>query len=445
MLAGSSRIDITPPKGVLMGGYLARTKGAEDIHDPLYARALVLDDGECRVAIVSADLMGLDRWVVRLVRERIEREVGIPAAHVMVACSHTHSGPLVAKRRISEVPVSYQEALLDKLVSVVDAAAGELVPARVGAGRVKMYLGVNRRERTADNRVVLGKNPKGYASPYSHVLVVAREDGGPLAVLFTCGAHPAVLAPDNLLISGDYPGHAERVVEEDFGDTVVALFALGFAGDVNVNYEKRSFGEVESCGAALGRAVLEEIKDIELAGGLTVAARSVVVPLALEPPPPVAEAERILYEERQRMSGLLGRGEDEAEIHRRRAMVEWAADLVRLALQHRDEHTTDLEVQVIRIGDIALLGISAEVFAEYARELDDASPFQHTFPISNANGHIGYLPTAAAFDEGGYEVEDAPRLLGGLSFRPEVEETTRRTMQELLAQMAPGQANDPED
>ena len=136
------------------------------------------------------------------------------------------------------------------------------------------------------------------------------------------------------------------------------------------------------------------------------------------------------------MSGLFGRGEDEVEINKRRVMVEWASDLVRLANEEQQQYTADLELQVITLGSTALLALSAEVFAEYAKGLDELSPFAHTFPISNANGDIGYLPTAAAFAEGGYEVEDAPRLLGALPFRPEVEQIVRGAIQQTLNEMA---------
>ena len=115
MRAGTSRIDITPPKGVSMGGYLARTKGAEGIHDPLFVRALVLEDGERRVALLSVDLAAVDRPVSSDIRRRIEQETAIPAAQVMLACTHTHAGPLVATRRISELSVSYHESVQDKL------------------------------------------------------------------------------------------------------------------------------------------------------------------------------------------------------------------------------------------------------------------------------------------------------------------------------------------
>ena len=436
MQAGASRLEITPPKGAPMGGYLARTKPAEDVHDPLFARALVLDDGAQRVAIVTADLLAFEPAAASAIRQRIEQATGIPPSHTMLALSHTHSGPIVAASHMGQPAAPYVEELHDKLVAVVRAAAERLRPAGIGAGRAKVYLGVNRRMRAADNRVVLGKNPAGYASPYAHILVASELGGGPLALLFTYGAHPVVLGPENLLISGDYAGCAERIVEGNFGDTAVALFALGFAGDVNANFEERDFDEVETFGGALGRAVLEEMKAIELTADAPLQARSLRVPLPLLSPPPIAEAQRVLYEERDRLTRLLGRGEDSTAINERRAMVEWAADLVRLAGENRPEHTVELEIQVFTLGRIALVALSAEVFAEYAKLLDELSPFAHTFPIGNANGDIGYVPTAAACEVGGYEIETAPRLLGTLAFRPQVEGIIRQALADLLAEMA---------
>ncbi len=436
MQAGRSRVEITPPEDTPMMGYLARTKGAEGIHDPLLARALVLDDGDQRVALVGADLCAFDVATARGLRHRIAEATSIPAGHIMLALTHTHAGPLVASRRIGEQAAAYIERMQEKLVQVAAEAASSLVPCRIGAGRAKVYLGVNRRERNKDGRIVIGTNPDGYACPYSHVLVIAKEDGGPIGILFTHGAHPVVLGSENLMISGDYAGVAEREVEGNYGGDAVALFALGFAGNVNVQFKKRHFGEVETCGVSLARAVLEAVKDIDYSADVRLGAWSHMVPLPLEPPPSPAEAQRILFEQRQRLSDIFGRGEQEAEIHRRRMMVEWASELVRLANEEGRGHVAELELQCITIGSTALLALSAEVFAEYAKDLDALSPFDHTFPISNANGDIGYIPTAAAFEEGGYEVEDAPRLIGPLPFLPEVEGVVRDAMRRILAEAA---------
>jgi hypothetical protein len=418
-----------------MGGYLGRAETAQGVHAPLYARAVSLSAGDERVLLISAEVLSLDVALAREVRERIARETGIPASRVMIACSHTHSGPLVVERRMGEPDLSYVDQLREKLVQVAVEATRSAQPLRVGAGSAKLYLGVNRRQRNEANRVVLGKNPGGYSDPYSRIVVLAKENGAPLGILFTYGAHPVVLGRENLEISGDYAGVAAREVEDNFGGSAVALFCQGFAGNVNVDYESRDFNEVETIGVALGRAVLEEIKDIALAADEPLRVRSVAVPLPLEPPPSPPEAERMLYEARERLAHVLGHGETEESVNERRAAVEWAAEVAQLAGRNDVPTSVELEIQGVALGDTVLVAMSAEVFAEYSKSLAELSPFEHTVPISNANGSIGYIPTAAAFDEGGYEVETAPSLNGVLGLRPEIEAIVNDAFAKLLSKL----------
>ncbi|HPD16958.1 MAG TPA: neutral/alkaline non-lysosomal ceramidase N-terminal domain-containing protein [Planctomycetota bacterium] len=435
MRAGSARIEITPPKGLPMGGYVARADPAQGIHDPLFARALVLDDGAQRVALISADLPEVTPAFANDVRGRIAQELGIPPTHSLLAVSHTHAGPLVAGHRVNTPDPFYLETLHDRLLGVVRAAARVLRPASIGAGRGKVYLGVNRRAGRQDTGAPQPQGRPGYASPYTRVLVAAEQGGGPLAILFTYGAHPNVLGPENLQISGDYAGFAERAIEENYGGNAVGLFALGFAGDVDAQHSKRSFDEAETLGTALSRAVLEEMKAIRPADGLALRARVLRVPLPLQPPPSLEEAERLLFAERERLNAILGRGEDKAEIIRRRIRVDWASQLVQAAHEGRQAPPLEVELQGIAIGPIALLGVAAKPFAEYEKILLELSPFPHTFPLACVNGSIGYVPTATAFAEGGYEVEAAPRLYGTLPLRPEVESTLRLAFARLLADL----------
>jgi hypothetical protein len=436
MRGGCSRVNITPQMAVPMGGYAARTSFSEGVHDPLFARALVLDDGTTRVALVGCDLVGMEPDRATRLRRRIEQVTNIAPSHVMLTCSHTHSGPLVAPRRVQPPPAQYLDWMEDKVVQAAREAAEKLAPVRLGAGQAKVYLGVNRRERTPEGGVKIGRNPEGYASPHVHILVMGNDHGVPQAVLFNYGAHPVVLSHENLEISGDYAGRAEQEVEENYGGRTTALFTLGFAGDVNVSCEERTFDEVETAGMALGRAVLETIKGIELAPGGSLGAHSRTVALPLAPPPSVPEAERGLYRERDALNRLLNQGRGEAEIARQRMIVEWASDRVALARRGPQEHTVDLEIQVLTMGDVALVGLSGEVFAEYAKFLDEISPFAQTVPVSMANGAVGYIPTAAAFENRGYEVEGAPRFYGVLEFEPQIEGIVRQALADALSDTA---------
>lgn len=436
MRCGVARADISPEPGTLMAGYIGRTAPAEDLHDPLFARAILLDDGARRVAILGADLLAVDRAFAARLRARLQSELDIAPSHSLLTMSHTHSGPLMWSRAHNDPDPAYLQRVEDTLVEVARQAASDLRLARVGAGRVKLYLGVNRRQRNPDGKVILGKNPTGYASPYCRILLALEEGHGPLGIFFAYGAHPVVLGPENLRISGDYAGRAERQVEENFGGHAVALFALGFAGDVNAAYEKRDFDEVETIGSALARAVLEELKEIELSPDAALAARSTVVALPTEPAPSPAEAERLFYGERERLAALFGRGEERAQVEHQRRMVEWASRLGELAHQGATDPSVELEVQTIRVGRAGLVALSAEVFAGFEKDALPLSPCQPTFLVSNANGNIGYLPTTEAMAEGGYEVEIAHRYFGSLRLSPRAPAVAEDALRAALAEMA---------
>ncbi|MDI9585443.1 MAG: neutral/alkaline non-lysosomal ceramidase N-terminal domain-containing protein, partial [Acidobacteriota bacterium] len=92
--AGIATVDITPPVGTWLAGFAGRHKGSEGIHDPLRARALVLDDGDTRLLIITCDILSLAYPFIDDLKARIEAESGLPPERVMVNCSHTHSGPV---------------------------------------------------------------------------------------------------------------------------------------------------------------------------------------------------------------------------------------------------------------------------------------------------------------------------------------------------------------
>ncbi|TAK58878.1 MAG: hypothetical protein EPO22_10620, partial [Dehalococcoidia bacterium] len=124
--AGAAEAVITPPVGTLMDGYSGREGGAVGVHDDLHARALVVDDGNTSAALVSADLIGVDRRLVASVRERAASATGIPAANILVAATHTHAGPAGLRRELDE---ALTEVMARTLAGVIQAAQRELRPA----------------------------------------------------------------------------------------------------------------------------------------------------------------------------------------------------------------------------------------------------------------------------------------------------------------------------
>src|SRR5689334_21184492 len=183
--AGAARVCITPPVGVDLAGYSGRAGGSTGVHDELYGKALVLDDGSTRLAVVTLDLIGLDADAVGQVRSLVAEQTGIPAANVLIAASHTHSGPMPA---VAENPylrlgaygwapdADWTRTLLKSLAGAVTAAWHARRPAKLGVGRGELSdLAYNRRH------FVDGGTP---IDPDVAVLLVTEEGGRPLAVLY---------------------------------------------------------------------------------------------------------------------------------------------------------------------------------------------------------------------------------------------------------------------
>ncbi len=220
LMVGTASIDITPPTGVYLAGFGARIGPSTGVHDPLVAAALVADDGERQVAIVTTDLIGVPAALVREVRETVAAQTGLPASGIMISASHTHSGPDIS--RTDDLTREYRASLIVKLVAVITRAWQERQPATVSAAIGELYS-------SAANR-----RPNGGPVDRSvNVLWASSDTGQPFGVLVNYTCHGTVLGPDSLLISADYIGYMRRRLAERVGDGVVLLFANGALGNVN--------------------------------------------------------------------------------------------------------------------------------------------------------------------------------------------------------------------
>lgn len=435
--AGWSSTDITPPVGVDLSGFGGREGPSEGVHDRLHAKAICAADGERSVAVITADIIGLDAGTVAEVRRAVATRIGPDAPELMIACSHTHSGPSTpCLPSLGQPDPAYMADLKGSFVDIVAEAWESMTEATIGAARRDVAIGINRRERTAEDRIVLGRNEGGATAPYVDVVRLEAKDRKGCAVLFAHAAHAVTLGGGNLLTSADWPGYAQRFVEESLGGGCVALFGQGCCG--NINSEPRGTFEVaEQQGRTLAEAVADAAADVDLSGEATVDGRSVVLQLALRPPPSVEEARALLQQAEEALES--GRETDNYGWRQcRRGLVDWAGRLLKLAEDGAQDLTQAFEVQALRIGDIAIVGLPGEVFVEYQLRIRECSPFAHTLVLAYANGNIGYVPTADAFPQGGYEVDTAIRYYGTTMLTPDCEEIVVDGACELLAELANG-------
>lgn len=395
---GVSQVDITPPTGLAMTGYIARLGNAMGTHDPLYAKALIFDDGQHRAAFISCDVLAFDRHFVAATRAAIERQTGFPGANVLIACTHTHSGPAtIFLRDCGEVDRMWMKELRRRLVAVFAAALDNRQPARVGFGRGHLA-------GRSQNR----RQPGDVMDPEVGVLRVDRADGRPLAVALNFTCHPTILGPDNLLYSADYPGYTTRQIEAATGAPV--LFLTGAIGDVGP-VQVGGYTDAEALGGAVADAALAVLLQIECQVAARVAVASETLELPLLPLPSLREVEQAARASHAHLQAAEAAGEAiPARIHR--AMLGWAEDTLAGLRLNRLARTVAAEVQMIGVGDVWLAGIPGELFVELGLAIKRGLHPRPAFICGYANDDIGYLPTRAAYARGGYEVNDAYKYYG---------------------------------
>ncbi len=414
LLAGSAKVDITPPLSIPYLGYVPRQGKFRGVHDPLFARALVLNNDEMKLAIISADslgygndILGPGRNFTAEVREKINDRTDIEPDNIMLASIHAHSAPeTLGITRLSDVPeaVPWLEVLMDQLASAVEIASSNMTPAqlKLGTGFAK-EIGHNRRVRGLS---IDDQTARGFVDPQVGVLMCEVLESGESFVVANFACHPVTVQVQPL-VSADYPGVATDLVERTVDGCQNCLFLQGAAGNINPMLEDtRDFADVRRYGMILAGEVLKIIGSLRSPETSTMepklAAKSEVLHLPvrdLPDPVPIKEG----YEKALKDA-------ENAETDEERFKT------LRTAGQHREsldliERGTDPvpgEVQVMRIGDLAVASTPGEMFVQLGLEIKRRSAAPHTFVVELANGWVGYLLNPGGFAEGGYEASPGP-------------------------------------
>jgi hypothetical protein len=410
---GVARADITPPVGIRSAGFASRGPLTR-WHDPLYATALVAAGDEHKVAIVACDLLGLNAETVGDVRRGIEARTDIPAHAIAIACTHTHYGPDPYRVASDPLVAAYRANLIHALTGVVAEADDALQPAILGVGWGTSYIGINRREKLPDGRVILGRNPGGAIDRAVGVLRIDAPDGTPLACVVNFQTHPVSQTGTVDHISADYPGRTRDLVEELTGAR--CLFLQGACGNINTAIMDPRYEPARTLGTRLGCEVVRVWETISPdtvvveTGRPWLAAHAETVDLPGIRYGSAEGAEALVRELEADLAQYAA--QDAAE-----GRIRWAErrlDRVRAA---RDSWQTGVlpdpvgaEIQAVRIGALGVVTAPGEIFTQIGSEVKARSPFAETFFVGYANGSIGYVPVPEAYPDGGYEVNNASRV-----------------------------------
>ena len=391
---GAARVDITPAADAAlpMAGFASRTRGFNGIHDEVYVRAIVLDDGATQAALVAWESLFVPDAVWQETSKRIAADAGIAPERLLLSAVHDHGAPaLVTSDQATAGQRAYVEKVESAATDAVRRAKAQLQPARVGIGTTTAYVNVNRDESSPERGVWLGFNERG---PSDKTVTVIRFDdltGKPIAFWINYAVHAVVMGSENYLITGDIAGATSRFVEQHYlgadrprsdagarvrlraeerttGDGMVAVWTSGAAGDQNpVSMASgEDFTLVDSLGKVLGEAVLRAASSVQTSTDATIrgAQKVVTCPGRRVEPGPTPRAE----------------------------------------YRFNDADPVNIRVSLLTINDIALAGVSGEVFTAIAQRLQREMRVAHTVMVTHTNGSSGYIPSDAAFEPVGYEV-----------------------------------------
>jgi hypothetical protein len=416
--AGVAEIDITPPIGHRMAGYFDE-RFATGIHDPLHAKAIVLEQGGEKFAFVFCDLVGLSLHVSAPARKDASVKTGIPIANILIASTHTHTGPLFddvrrkflhedAIKKLGNDPhetIYYPKFLEEKLVKVITEANSRIAPAHIEVGIAKQYgISFNRRYRMKNGTVAFNPGqlnpnivaPAGPIDPDVGMLIVRNAGGKPIAGLTVFAMHADTTG--GTLYSADYPFFLQQTLRSAFGPKYISAFAAGTCGDINqintgVKEQVKGFEVSERLGSTLGKTVLNNLSNAQPISNPSFARFSKTITAPLQPvtPAQLADAQAKIPQLGDTNAGFF--------------MKVQAVKVLDLA-----EKGTNwpMEVQVFRLNnDTAIVGLPCEIFVDLGLAIKAASPFKKTIVMTICNDRPSYVPTAKAFKEGSYEISNA--------------------------------------
>lgn len=421
MRVGFGTADITPPLGVELcgfGWYLGRR--STGIIEPLLARAMVWQAGETRGAIISCDLVGVRREIVRDVRAMVSAECGIPADHIVVCATHTHSGPTtVGFIGWGEKDPDYLVGLPERIAGAAQDAAKQMAPATLEYGEVPV-------DGISFNREYRG----GETDPLLKVLKVKSGDTL-MGFLANYSCHPVVMCAETFLISGDFVGLATNALGAQYG--AVGLFLQGSAGDQNSVYRFQPQEEaIQSLHTLADRfaerieAAFVEAQPVEV-DQVCVGRREITLPQVV-PDRSLILRSLLLAEE-------VLKHQDLPEGIRRRFVFEQAVhEAVWKRYDRRPLDGRPTEIQAARFGPVVLVTHPAELFYGFHRETIERLAPLNAMVVGYANDYVGYVPSPDRFDVSArvysYPAYFVPFLLGDFPFREDVGAVLRDAMVE---------------
>ncbi len=419
--AGAAIIDVTPQKPMFLHGYPHVERISESVHDPLYASALIIDNGITQIGFCAVDVVFISKEITEKVRSRVHKETGITKQNLMISASHTHSGPVIFNDIFIDPVVpkadpEYISYLVEKLVHVyLDAFKSKKVCKIAITTANGSGVGGNRRSKT------------DAVDPEVPIMVLKDIITDKVIALSTIYCmHPTVLHEDSKFYSADFPGYTRAYVKKELGEEVILLYHTGPSGNQSPRHfiQSNTFDEAERLGFMLGKRIVERTRKLESSDykewiSLSVQQSNIMLPKKEFMSINAAEEKVIIVKnklEQMRRDNAPG-----SEI--RTVECDWfgAEENKQLAEMAKNGRLNQV-YQSILPADISIIGIDnnqfiflpGEIFVEYSLIIKENS-LGNTFITSLSNGVLaGYIVTEVAEQEGGYEASNSifPAIAG---------------------------------
>ena len=443
LLIGNSKADITPPVGIAHANWGSSVhQVAEGIDMPLYCNILYIESEASgnKVIILDLDLCIIDDEIDQMIREAVLSVINIPSENIRISVSHTHAGPPYGRSDSTgggwltegvDLIVPYFENFPEKISGAIKTATGSLKRCNISYGIGRSDININRRPADEKGNLFTGRNWDGIVDHSVDVIGFDDENGNVVSTIVGYACHPTILGPDNRLISPDYPGHMRKTVEDIVGGSCIFLQGAagnqgpihGFVGEVEVARKagkilgleaskvrmsldpferKEELIEIVQAGADLG--MYEDVAVSEPSDDLII--NNTYVDLPTLNFPSYEEASEIYDNAIEELNKARRLG-NKNDIKKMVSNAKRANFTRRNSLRSKNGKV-NIWIQTIKIGDIVLQGLPLEPFIEYGDRIKSLNPNKKVILSGYTNCIHGYLPTAKAYEEGGYETRNTP-------------------------------------
>ena len=410
MKCGYFKKDITPPIGQYMSGK-AVPRIAQGVEDPLHVRALAFEEGK-RAIVMVFDFAGMRQELCETIRLHVAEKMNMDQSDILIACTHTHTGPVLHSNSATEsADADYVAALPTFALAAAQGAVADLKEATMlGAQDVLEKVTYIRRFRMRDGSVRTnpGRNNPDVLEPMSPAdetirLVRFVREGAEEILLVNFQVHPDVMNTKGF--SADYPGIVCNTLEQALPGTKCIYFN-GTAGDLNhIDIHTPEWdpnvGPMQALhmGRSIaGKALMLYTKARPIAGG-SVRTKQLPVTIHLRAPEPerVPESREIV---RLHEAGL-----DDQLPYTGMELVTAYFEARQIIERSQPDYQTEKTVTVsgLSVGELCVVGLPGEPFCDIGRQIRETSPFAMQLTLGICNGYEGYFPTADAFNVNGYE------------------------------------------